>query len=113
MDNKQIEAIVSVLIAMPVFFLIRSNWLIGGVLVFCLLVFYLRMEVFLMLRKEIKGFSLLVWGYSAASALIGLVISANPEFYEMHKPAFVIFLLFILACMIKPYKEMRQYFKGL
>ena len=112
MNNKQTEAIVSVVIAMPVFFLIRSNWVIGGILVLCLLACYLKMDVFLKLRKEIKGFPFLAWGYSVASALVGFVISANPEFYEVYKPVFVVFLLLILVFMIKPYKEMRHYFKA-
>lgn len=105
---KHYEALVSLIIASPVFFLIRANWIVGVFLLLILALSYWNTQIFLKLRKEVRGFWFLAWGYSSLCIVAGGAISQYQEFYETYKSIYVAVLILGLLSMVKPYRDMRK-----
>lgn len=105
---KHYEAIVSLIIALPVFFLIRAEWIIGLFLLLILALSYWNTQIFLKLRKDVQSFWLLAWGYSSICIVVGVSISQYQEFYETYKSIYVAVLILAVLIMVKPYREMRK-----
>jgi len=106
---KYYEALVSLMIASPVFFLIRANWIIGLSLLLILGLSYWNTQIFMKLRKDVQGFWFLAWGYSSLSIVVGVSISQYKEFYDAHKSVYVTILILGLLGMVRLYRNLRKW----
>mgnify|MGYP000173891319 CR=1 FL=1 len=107
-NPSKYEVVVGGLIAAPVFFLIRTNWVVGLALLLLLAIAYWYSSIFKELRKSVSGFWFLSWGYSAVCTVAGISISEFRDFYDSYKGIYIAVAIIALLFLVKPYKEMRK-----